>query len=1226
MTTINWNLNGYKTRLPQLQLLINKYNPEFLCLQETHFKPRDKITLKNYNIYRKDNPNGYRGVAIFVHKNNTSSEVILQTNLQAIAVRVMYPEPCTLCSIYVAPNQTVTYNELNQLINALPTPYILTGDFNAHNPLWNGTHTDQRGKVLEDILEHTTLINNNKPTHFSSQYGTFSTIDLTICDPRIAPNIHWDTTNSLYGSDHYPLIITNLLKQKPISTNNKRWKLKTANWQTFTEEMDKYQLPLTNNTQIDHIIEHFTDAINQAAEKSIEKYSNTPKKRQVPWWNQECYKAIKTHNKALNKYRRYRTTDNFIEYKRTKAIKTRIIDESKKTSWQNYVNKINPQTPIKQIWEKMAKIRGKNIKIQTTTLIKNNITYTDPQQITDILAETISKNSSNDHYKPNFLQYKHNMEQNGITINDNNEHPLNVAFTMWELDSTINNLNDNKSPGPDQIPYEFIKHFSENTKKQLLELYNHIWNNNIFPNTWKEVIIIPILKPNKDQTDPANYRPIALANALCKIMEKLVNKRLSWHLETNKLITNSQNGFRPGRTTTDSHLTLLSEIHNSFKNGQHMVAIFFDLEKAFDTTWRLNILKNLKEDNIDGHILHFIKNFLTDRRFKTKSHGHTSNTQTQENGIPQGASLSATLFLKAINKITSHIKYPCKSLLYADDLVIYCRGNDIDTIQSHLQNVITEIQQWTDTTGFNFSPTKTKMIHFCKQRKTHPHPKLTIENQTIPRVRKIKFLGLIFDEKLTWKDHINELRTDCFRRLNIMKSIANHSWGAHMKSMITIYKMIIRSKIDYGAIAYSTASPTTLQRLDAIQNTALRLATGAFCTSPVTSIQNLTGEMPLSLRRKILAAKHIIKTANNEQHPLFEHLFIKRNNKITLKQRNTLQTYSYNIFDSINIPFPKTIQGKTINPLPPWLQIKPNINLELTKYHKDETNTMLYHQEYLKIKDSFREHVQYYTDASKNHKQVGAAVVTPNNTYKYKLAETTSTYTAEIYAIRQSLEIITNQEHQTRRYAIYTDSLSSLQTISNIYPKNNNVQKIQHLITQLQQRDNVEVILVWVPSHIGIAGNEAADAAAKDASLTAELQDEPIHTDDLISLTTQNITKQWKEEWTNTINNKLRAIKNTTNSWIPDLKRKDQIIINRLRIGHTRITDTYRLQRTAPPQCERCNTTLTVEHLIIVCTKYQNIRNTLDIPPTLHEALKDNIQTINKIIKYVTKTNLTNKI
>lgn len=117
-------------------------------------------------------------------------------------------------------------------------------------------------------------------------------------------------------------------------------------------------------------------------------------------------------------------------------------------------------------------------------------------------------------------------------------------------------------------------------------VYIHIWNNKLFLNSWKEVTIVPILKPKKDQTDPMNYRPIALANAPCKIMEKLINKRLSWYLESNKLITNTQNGFRPGRITMDSHLILLSEIQISFKNKQHLVAILFDLEKEFDTTWR----------------------------------------------------------------------------------------------------------------------------------------------------------------------------------------------------------------------------------------------------------------------------------------------------------------------------------------------------------------------------------------------------------------------------------------------------------------------------------------------------------------------------------------------------------------------------------------------------------------------------------------------------------------
>lgn len=222
---------------------------------------------------------------------------------------------------------------------------------------------------------------------------------------------------------------------------------------------------------------------------------------------------------ALNQYKKNRTQENLIEVKRTRATKIRTIKESKKQSWQKYITKINPDTPSKNIWERISKIAGKNILRQTTTITKNNQIYTKPQDIVNVIADTFEENSSNKHYSATFLQHKTQVEERATQIENDNNHPLNQPFNMWELNSTIKNLKLNKTPGPDQIHNEMIIHLPERIRMLLLNIYNHIWFHHVFPKTWKEAIIIPILKPNKDQTLPTSYRPIALTNTCCKIME-----------------------------------------------------------------------------------------------------------------------------------------------------------------------------------------------------------------------------------------------------------------------------------------------------------------------------------------------------------------------------------------------------------------------------------------------------------------------------------------------------------------------------------------------------------------------------------------------------------------------------------------------------------------------------------------------------------------------------------
>ena len=125
----------------------------------------------------------------------------------------------------------------------------------------------------------------------------------------------------------------------------------------------------------------------------------------------------------------------------------------------------------------------------------------------------------------------------------------------------------------------------------LLYIYNHIWLTQDFPTSWKPAIIIPVHKPGKVLSDPSSYRPIT--NCLCKTMELMVNSRLTWYLEHHKVITEYQSGFRRRRSTVDNLVTLETSIRDAFVGRKHLVSIFFDLEKAYDTTWKYDILLDL---------------------------------------------------------------------------------------------------------------------------------------------------------------------------------------------------------------------------------------------------------------------------------------------------------------------------------------------------------------------------------------------------------------------------------------------------------------------------------------------------------------------------------------------------------------------------------------------------------------------------------------------------------
>jgi hypothetical protein len=138
-------------------------------------------------------------------------------------------------------------------------------------------------------------------------------------------------------------------------------------------------------------------------------------------------------------------------------------------------------------------------------------------------------------------------------------------------------------------------------------------------------------------------------------MERMVNDRFVFILEKENLLDPAQCGFRSHRSAVDHLISLERQIQNFFVLRQQLVNVLFDLEKAYDTTWRFGILRALHGWKFRGHLAFFISSFLQDRRFSVGLGNVLSMSNVQENGVPQGSVLSVTLFAMAINSVVSAI-------------------------------------------------------------------------------------------------------------------------------------------------------------------------------------------------------------------------------------------------------------------------------------------------------------------------------------------------------------------------------------------------------------------------------------------------------------------------------------------------------------------------------------------------------------------------------------------
>ena len=242
----------------------------------------------------------------------------------------------------------------------------------------------------------------------------------------------------------------------------------------------------------------------------------------------------------------------------------------------------------------------------------NSNKITDIQDIMSLLIP--SQITPRHNYSARFQFFRRQAETQHLRFKSNNNESYNNPFSIEEITNTISKAHDT-TVGLDDIHYQMLKHLPKEALQTLLEALNEIWYSGNFPDSWRTSTVIPVPKPGKDKSDSSNYRPIALTSCICKIMERMIKNRLVWYLEQNYFITPVQRGFCKQLSRTDHLVRLESFVWEAFVQRQYAVAIFFDLEKAYERTWKYGIMKDLHNEGLHGRLPCFIEGFLRNRNF-----------------------------------------------------------------------------------------------------------------------------------------------------------------------------------------------------------------------------------------------------------------------------------------------------------------------------------------------------------------------------------------------------------------------------------------------------------------------------------------------------------------------------------------------------------------------------------------------------------------------------------
>ena len=645
LTMAHWNAEGVRLKKPDLQNFLRENSIDVCGIQETHLTTNHRFFIRGYETYRHDRQNRPKGgVAILVRNNIPSIEIARSEDgdTEYIGVELVLPDKnIQVFNVYSPPDKNISLHN----IKSNTTHWIAMGDFNSHSPSWGYSEMNNKGEDVESwaIEQQLILINKpgDQPTYYSRSWRTTSTPDIAFATDSLHKTSHREVCAQLGGSDHRPVILRFDHQAPPKNFNPApSWNYKKADWENFKtfceEKCANFPFSETNMNQN---AENFNNIILSSAKESIPRGR---RKNYNPSWSPTLAKLEDDLKKARDSMEEDPSDENITEHNRILAAHTREKLQQSRTSWHEKTASLDFVKESTKVWNLTKTLNDETPSYNKTVLKAND----------QLLTEKKAANEFARFYKQesNLTIPLDKVQKTKTAVKDHQqtnqpEACMKEDLKMGELEAAIQKLKPKKAPGPDGVTNDMLKRLGPAAKNTLLAIFNRCWHAGELPSIWKEAHIIPILKKGKEKTNPANYRPISLLSCVGKLMERIVTSRLTWYLEKHNILSATQTGYRQHRNTEDQLAYLTQEIENAFQEKKKLLAVFFDLSRAFDRVWKKGLQLKLLQAGISSCMYKWISSFLYHRTARVKLDRHLSDQVKLKEGVPQGSVISPMLFL-----------------------------------------------------------------------------------------------------------------------------------------------------------------------------------------------------------------------------------------------------------------------------------------------------------------------------------------------------------------------------------------------------------------------------------------------------------------------------------------------------------------------------------------------------------------------------------------------------
>ena len=815
--------------------------PDIIAI--TEFKPKNYIRELTQHDFKLDNyifecenltsKTSTRGVAFYIHKSIKYKR--LKTS-EVIGQEIRYPkEMLTLdislndkenyglqiTNIYRSPNNTKEDDEtINETFRAFGNTKntlqrLVVGDFNRKGIDWRSMSSScpSDNKFIEAIRDSYLLQQVEVPTRGRGE-NIPSLLDLIFTSNE--QNIGQIKMSPPLGkSDHN--IIKVLYRCHPDQVPDKVIpNPRKADYETMRKKLDiNWENYFSQcNKNVDNMWKSFIELYNKVEFECVPRKTIKMRKRNGTY-NLDR-KTLAVRKKKYRLWKRYMESNDtkvFEEYARarnqlrretrkaTKSLEKEIAKSSRQNA-KSFWAYVNRKTKYKNSTPELYKVKSKDC---------NNMTTSDSQK-----ADELGKYFSSVFViEPDWNWDLHR--------NEESKKELKVINIKKEIIiKKLKNLDSNKSPGLDNLHPMIFKELAEVLAEPLFIIFTTSLVTGKLPQEWKMAKITAIYKNKGDKHSAENYRPISLTSIACKIMESIIRDDIMKYLSENNILTNRQFGFMGGRSTTTQLLQIMDKWTEVLENDGTLDVIFCDFKKAFDTVPHRRLIDVLQYYGINEPVISWIQNFLNDRQQKVCVNGTYSQVFDVTSGVPQGSVLGPLLFLIYINVMVEKTEN-AEIYLYADDLKLYQQINN-DSDAENLQNDVDKLYDWTTYSLLKFHPDKCETMRIKPNRKKDlNNPYYCIDNTRLRVVTIVEDLGITFDNKLSFDDHICKKVS----KANSLVGMIRRTFVYLDKDMFKkLFTAIVRPHLEYGATVWNPSKKTQIDKIERVQRRATKLIPG----------------------------------------------------------------------------------------------------------------------------------------------------------------------------------------------------------------------------------------------------------------------------------------------------------------------------------------------------------------------------------------------------------------